>query len=196
MQPETLDGWLDTWVVEAATRDLPRDGAYWNAAYDWGHRRGNERPPAYPPSRLERIARPDRTAKGPWTGTETLKVSAPVELDDPRCYLQRILKVDVPTEICASVASNGPSNVALRAVDLLWSTSTQDGSLKWELELDLKDFPIPVQVAATEIVPSLWVQSLASQSCVVNAMSVDARTTDASLLTLTLPEFSVQPNDS
>src|SRR5690242_9026903 len=112
-------------------------------------------------------------------------------------YLQRILKVDVPTEICASVASNGPSNVAWRAVDLLWSTSTQDGSLKWELELDLKVFPIPVQRAAIEMLPpSPSVQSLASQSRVVNAMSVDARTTDVSLLTLMLPEFSVQPDDS
>ena len=139
---------------------------------------------------------PDGTAKGPRTGTETLKVSATVELDDPRCYLQRIRKDSVPTLIDANDASNGPSNVALRAVDLLWSTSTQDGSLKWELELDLKVFPIPVQVAAIEIAPSPSVQSLASQSCVVNAMSVDARTTDVSLLTLTLPEFSVQPNDS
>lgn len=126
-----------------------------------------------------------------------LKVPAPVELDDPRRYLQRSRKDSVPTLIDANVASNGPSNVALRAVDLLLSTSTQDGSLKWEVWLDLKVVPIPVQVAATEIVPSLSVQSpLAPQSCVVNAISVDARTTDVSLLTLTLPEFSVHPNDS
>ena len=35
MQPETADRWLDAWVLEAATRDVPRDGAYWGAAYDW-----------------------------------------------------------------------------------------------------------------------------------------------------------------
>jgi aminoglycoside/choline kinase family phosphotransferase len=35
MQPETAERWLDAWVLEAAARDLPRDGAYWNAAYDW-----------------------------------------------------------------------------------------------------------------------------------------------------------------
>jgi hypothetical protein len=43
--------------------------------------------------------------------------------------LQRILKDENPTEICASVALKGPSNVALRAVDLVLSTSTQNGSL-------------------------------------------------------------------
>jgi hypothetical protein len=35
MQAETADRWLDAWILEAATRDLPRDGAYWNAAYEW-----------------------------------------------------------------------------------------------------------------------------------------------------------------
>jgi hypothetical protein len=35
MQPETADRLLDAWVLEAATRDLPRDGGYWNARYDW-----------------------------------------------------------------------------------------------------------------------------------------------------------------
>ena len=35
MQPETADRWLDAWVLGAATRDLPRDGAYWDAGYDW-----------------------------------------------------------------------------------------------------------------------------------------------------------------
>jgi hypothetical protein len=35
MQPETADRWLDAWVLEAATRDLPPDGAYWDAGYDW-----------------------------------------------------------------------------------------------------------------------------------------------------------------
>jgi hypothetical protein len=137
------------------------------------------------------------TANGAWTGAETLTGSAPVEPDDPRRYLQRIRKDSVPTEIEANDASNGPSNVALREVDLLLSTSMQDGSLKWEFELDLKVLPTPVHVAAIEMVPpSPSVQSVASQSCVVNAISVDARTTDVSLLTLTLPEFSVQPNDS
>jgi hypothetical protein len=28
MQPETADRWLDAWILEAATRDLPPDGAY------------------------------------------------------------------------------------------------------------------------------------------------------------------------
>lgn len=32
---ETADRWLDAWVLEAATRDLPRDGGYWNAGYAW-----------------------------------------------------------------------------------------------------------------------------------------------------------------
>lgn len=35
MQPEMADRWLDAWLLEAATRDLPRDGAYWNAGCDW-----------------------------------------------------------------------------------------------------------------------------------------------------------------
>ena len=35
MPPEPADRWLDAWVLEAATRDVPRYGAYWNAAYDW-----------------------------------------------------------------------------------------------------------------------------------------------------------------
>jgi hypothetical protein len=35
MQPETADRWLDAWVLEAATRDLTKDGAYWNAGFDW-----------------------------------------------------------------------------------------------------------------------------------------------------------------
>jgi len=35
MQPETADRWLDAWVLEAAALDLPRDGAYWDAGYDW-----------------------------------------------------------------------------------------------------------------------------------------------------------------
>jgi hypothetical protein len=35
MTPETADRWLDAWILEAATRDLPRDGAYWDAGYDW-----------------------------------------------------------------------------------------------------------------------------------------------------------------
>jgi hypothetical protein len=111
--------------------------------------------------------------------------------------LQRILKDDVPTEICANDASNGPSKVAFRDVDLLRSTSTQNGSLEWNELLDLKVFPTPVHVAAIEIVPpSLSMQELASQSIVVNAMSVDATPTDVSLSTVTLPELSVHPNVS
>ena len=48
--------------------------------------------------------------------------------------------------------------------------------------LDLKVFPTPVHVAAIEMVPpSLSMQSLASQLTVVNAMSVDARSTDGEL---------------
>ena len=40
--------------------------------------------------------------KEAWTGAETMNVPDPVELDDPRRYsLQRNLKDDVPTEICA-----------------------------------------------------------------------------------------------
>jgi hypothetical protein len=35
MQPETADRWLDAWALEAATRDLPRDGAYWHVGYAW-----------------------------------------------------------------------------------------------------------------------------------------------------------------
>ena len=126
-----------------------------------------------------------------------MNVPDPVELDDPRRYLQRTLKDDVPTEICANVALNGPSNVAFRAVDVLRSTSTHDWSLEWDELFDLKVFPTPVHVAAIEIVPpSPSVQVLASQSNVVNAMSVDARSTDVSLLTVTLPVFSAQPEES
>ncbi len=126
-----------------------------------------------------------------------MNVPDPVVSSGPRCYLQRTLKDDVPTEICANVALNGPSNVAFRAVDVLRSTSTHDWSLEWDKLFDLKVFPIPVHVAAIEIVPpSLSMQSLASQSNVVNAMSVDARSTDVSLTTVTLPEFSVQPEES
>ena len=126
-----------------------------------------------------------------------MTVPDPVELDGPRRYLQRTLKDDVPTEICANDASNGPSNVAFRAVDVLRSTWTQDWSLEWDELLDLKVFPTPVHVAAIEIVPpSPSVQVLASQSNVVKAMSVDARSTDVSLLTVTLPVFSAQPKDS
>lgn len=45
MTPETADRWLDAWVLEASTRDLPRDGAYWNAGYDWiGAERAARRP--------------------------------------------------------------------------------------------------------------------------------------------------------
>jgi hypothetical protein len=35
IQPETADRWLEAWVLEAATRDLAKDGVYWNAGFDW-----------------------------------------------------------------------------------------------------------------------------------------------------------------
>jgi len=35
MQPETVDRWLDAWVLEATGRGLPHDGAYWRAGWDW-----------------------------------------------------------------------------------------------------------------------------------------------------------------
>jgi hypothetical protein len=35
MQPEAADRWLDAWVLEATGRGLPKDGAYWNAGWDW-----------------------------------------------------------------------------------------------------------------------------------------------------------------
>jgi hypothetical protein len=35
MQPETADRWLDTWVLEATGRGLPKDGRYWEAGWDW-----------------------------------------------------------------------------------------------------------------------------------------------------------------
>ena len=35
MQPETADRWLDAWVLEATGRQLPRDGAYWQAGWEW-----------------------------------------------------------------------------------------------------------------------------------------------------------------
>ena len=56
------------------------------------------------------------TVKEAWTGAETMNVPDPVELDDPRRYLQRILKTTCRLR-SANVALNGPSNVAFRAVD-------------------------------------------------------------------------------
>ena len=35
IDPETADRWLDAWLIEAATRDLPKDGGSWDAAFDW-----------------------------------------------------------------------------------------------------------------------------------------------------------------
>jgi hypothetical protein len=32
--PTTADRWLDAWSIEAATRDLPKDGTFWDAAWD------------------------------------------------------------------------------------------------------------------------------------------------------------------
>ena len=31
----TADRWLDAWVLEATGRGLPKDGAYWQAGWDW-----------------------------------------------------------------------------------------------------------------------------------------------------------------
>ena len=45
MQPETADRWLDTWVLEATGRGLPKDGRYWQAGWDWiGAERAVRRP--------------------------------------------------------------------------------------------------------------------------------------------------------
>ena len=41
VQPETAGRWLDAWVLEAATRDLPRDGAYWNGGLRLDRRRAS-----------------------------------------------------------------------------------------------------------------------------------------------------------
>ena len=35
MQPEAADRWLDAWVLEATGRGPPRDGAYWQAGWEW-----------------------------------------------------------------------------------------------------------------------------------------------------------------
>jgi hypothetical protein len=35
MTPETADRWLNAWVFEATGRGLPRNGRYWQAAWDW-----------------------------------------------------------------------------------------------------------------------------------------------------------------
>lgn len=35
IQPETADRWLDAWVLEATGRGLAKDGAYWQAGWDW-----------------------------------------------------------------------------------------------------------------------------------------------------------------
>jgi hypothetical protein len=35
MQPQTADRWLHGWVLEATGRGLPKDGAYWQAGWDW-----------------------------------------------------------------------------------------------------------------------------------------------------------------
>lgn len=32
---ETAERWCDAWELEAATRGLPRDGAYWQAGAEW-----------------------------------------------------------------------------------------------------------------------------------------------------------------
>ena len=35
MQPETANRWLDGWGPEAAGLQLPKDGRYWQAGWDW-----------------------------------------------------------------------------------------------------------------------------------------------------------------
>ena len=35
MRSETADRWLDAWVLEATGRGLVKDGAYWQAGWDW-----------------------------------------------------------------------------------------------------------------------------------------------------------------
>jgi len=35
LTPETADRWLDAWVLEATDLGLPRDGAYWQAGWNW-----------------------------------------------------------------------------------------------------------------------------------------------------------------
>ena len=35
MTPETAERWLDAWILEATGRELAKDGAYWDAAWDW-----------------------------------------------------------------------------------------------------------------------------------------------------------------
>ena len=35
MQRETADRWLDAWVLEATRVGLPKDGAYWDAVWQW-----------------------------------------------------------------------------------------------------------------------------------------------------------------
>ena len=35
MSVETAERWCDAWVLEATGLGLPRDGAYWQAGWDW-----------------------------------------------------------------------------------------------------------------------------------------------------------------
>ena len=35
MQPETADRWLDRGSSKRPARGLPKDGAYWQAGWDW-----------------------------------------------------------------------------------------------------------------------------------------------------------------
>ena len=35
MDEATADRWLDAWILEAAGRGLPKDGAYWQIGSEW-----------------------------------------------------------------------------------------------------------------------------------------------------------------
>jgi hypothetical protein len=35
MSVEDAERWCDAWEIEAASRDLPRDGAYWRTGAEW-----------------------------------------------------------------------------------------------------------------------------------------------------------------
>jgi len=62
MQPETADRWLDAWVVEATGRGLPRDGAHWQAGWDWIVAERAARRPDWKASSLARL-RQRRTSR-------------------------------------------------------------------------------------------------------------------------------------
>jgi hypothetical protein len=47
MTPEIAERWLDVWVLKATGRGLPKDGAYWNAGYNWMAAERAARPPGW-----------------------------------------------------------------------------------------------------------------------------------------------------